>query len=55
MDLSDEGMEVELVLVLIVPNNSLRICASHSYNLGSAGLEILVPSGTTLLPRNMVR
>lgn len=55
MILRDEGIEAELVLVLIAPNNSLHICVSHFCDLGSAGLEVLVLSGTILPPRNMVR
>lgn len=51
----EKGMEVELVLVIITPNSSLPIYTSSSYNLGSSGLEVLVPSETTFLPRNMVR
>ena len=35
-------MEIKLALLSITPGNSLSLCASHSYNLGSAGLEVLV-------------
>ena len=48
-------MEVKLAPFTTTPDKSLHICASHSYNSGSAGLEVLVPSGVTLSPGNMER
>lgn len=46
----DEGMEIKLTPLTITLSNSLYFCAYHSYNLGSAGLEVLLSSGATLLP-----
>lgn len=48
-------MEVKLALLTIAPSNSLNICASQSYNLGSAGLEVLIASGATLPLGNWIR
>lgn len=48
-------MEAKLAPLTITPSNLLHICASHSYNLDSAGLEVLVPSEATLPPGNIVR
>lgn len=46
-------MKVKLAPFTTTSSNSLRICASHSYNLGFAGLEVLVPSRAILPPGNM--
>lgn len=51
----DEGVEVNLAPLTITPSDASHVCAFQSYNLGSAELEVLVPSGATFLPGNTVR
>lgn len=46
-------MKVKLAPFTTTSGNSLCSCASHSYNLGFAGLEVLVPSRAILPPGNM--